>query len=652
MVKAKTGNEFYYLGNLLLEKQKYFPAQKAYLTALKKDYQNAKLFNNLGIVQKRLGKIESAKKSFTKAIKLDPELYGAHNNLGNINMVQNALEAARKNYLAANKINPYFKDSYNNLGIYWQASGDLNKAEKSYRQALEISPKYVDALNNLGSIYQYRGLTQKAIEIYKEALIVKSDSAEIYFNLASSYGTDHISKSIAMAEKAVALSPDYQDAYYLLIRQLQVICEWQKVDRLLPKLKKMTARAIKKGDRPGEEVFFTIGNWDNPKHSLQVARAWDKYITAKVRPILKKFDFAKHQSGPKIRIGYISSDFRDHVIAHLMVDIYKLHDRRKFDVYAYALSPSDGSYYRKTIQTNSVFREIYNLSYTDAAKQIYKDKIDILVDLNGYTKGARLEILALRPAPVQMTYLGFPGTTGSSFLDYTLVDKTLVPKSLAKYYSEELIYMPDCYQVQGYSRFKNIGIPPTHKGFIFCSFNNNYKIRQPVFATWMRILKQVPGSILWLLGERPESTQNLIGYAKKCGLDSKRIVFAKRMSLGKHLKRLTSADLALDTYPYNGGATTSNALFAGVPVVTLQGKNYAARMSSSLIAAAGIPEMITTNLKDYENLAVELALNKDKLGRIKAKLWEGRTTRPLFNTEIFVRNLEKAYLNIWKKHLN
>ncbi|CAN5349939.1 hypothetical protein BH10PAT1_BH10PAT1_1000 [soil metagenome] len=647
MVKPKTKEDYYNLGNLYLERGQIKEATKVYKKALKMGLVDARLFNNFGITLKQQDKRTEAEKYFQKAIKKDPTLYGAYNNLGNIEILNRNFKEAEKYFINAFEINPYFKDAYNNLGTIWQALGDLTKAENYYRLALEINPNYIDALNNLGTIYQYKGEMQKALEVYKHALKINNKNADIYFNLASAYGLENIAQSIKNSEKAIAIKPDYQDAFYLLLRQLQVICEWDKFDKLLPKLKKMTSDAIAKNERPGEALFFTIGNWDDPKRIYEVGKAWNNYMLEKILPYSKPYDFKNRRQKNKLRIGYISSDFRNHVIAHQMVDMYKLHDRENFEIFTYSLDSDDKNYFKKQISMHTKFTNISELSYIDAANKIYNDEIDILVDLNGYTKGARLEILALKPAPIQITYLGFPSTTGASFFDYTIADKNLVPKKYQKYYSEEIIYMPDCYQVQSYGRFKNLQtkLETKNKTFVFASFNNNFKIRRNVFETWMNILKQVPNSVLWLLDERKESTENLIKYAKKYGVDEKRIIFQKRLNLKKHLERLTDVDLCLDTYPYNGGATTSNALFAGVPVVTLQGKNYVARMSSSLLISAQIPEMITQNLKNYEELAIKLATNKMQLIKIKRKLKNARNGN-LFNTKLFVENLEKEYKKI------
>jgi protein O-GlcNAc transferase len=338
-----------------------------------------------------------------------------------------------------------------------------------------------------------------------------------------------------------------------------------------------------------------------------------------------------------------------------MLGLFELHDRNRFIVHGYSHGKDDGSFYRQKIRQDcDKFSELDNLSHDEAAKCIYRDKVDILVDLMGHTRGNRLAICARRPSPIQVSYLGFLGTTGAEFIDYFITDKIVTPEDQSIYYTEKLVFLPDSYQINDHLQQisenqwlkQDCGLPP--EGFVFCSFNQPYKIDPDMFDTWMRILRRIPQSVLWLLNQNFAATENLQRRAQAQGIQPSRLIFADALPLEDHLARLRLADLALDTRIYNGGATTSNALWAGVPVITLKGDHFVSRMSSSILSAVGLSELVTHNLKDYEALAVELAGRPDKLRAVRKKLARNRLTHPLFDTPRFVRNLENAYKMMWK----
>ncbi len=333
-----------------------------------------------------------------------------------------------------------------------------------------------------------------------------------------------------------------------------------------------------------------------------------------------------------------------------------MHNREEFEIYCYSYGKNDESGYRKKIQRDcDKFVDVRNLSYVDTANRIYEDRVDILVDLMGYTKASRLEICALRPAPIQVNYLGFPGTTGAEFFDYIITDRLVTSEDQADYYSENFVYMPHCFMVSDYTQAisepdwekADLGLP--EESFVFSSLNQAYKIAPSVFDVWMKVLRQVPKSVLWLGQLNATAEQNLKRQAHEKGVSPERLVFAERVpSKDEHLARLRLVDLALDTSIYNGHATTNDALWAGVPVITLKGSHFASRASASLLTAIGLPELITHSLEEYEALAVHLALDSDELRGIRQRLAKNRLTEPLFDTPLFVRNLEKAYKEMWE----
>ncbi|MCP3951232.1 MAG: glycosyltransferase, partial [Desulfobacterales bacterium] len=367
--------------------------------------------------------------------------------------------------------------------------------------------------------------------------------------------------------------------------------------------------------------------------------------------VAEAFPFkTKTKNDPKISIGYLSGNYKDHPMAHLMLGLLKLHSREQFRINCYSYGPDDGSQYRQAIEQNcDKFADIRKLHYMAAAKAIYADNIDILVDLVGHTQGSRMAICALRPAPVQVRYLGLAGTTGADFFDYIVTDKIVTPETDDESYSEKFVYMPHCYQVNHYPQSawdkiwlrKDFNLPA--EGFVFSAFHQGYKIDPVIFDTWMNILRQVPGSVLWLQHNGDTTDNHLQNEARLRNIDSDRLIFSKRLPKEEHLSRLRLADLALDTRIVTGAATTSDALWMGVPVVTTRGSHFASNMSASILSAVGMQELAVENLRAYERMTIELARDPEALSALRQRLIYNRNTQPLFDTERFTRNLEAAY---------
>ncbi|MDL1867795.1 hypothetical protein FBR06_11350, partial [Betaproteobacteria bacterium PRO4] len=341
-----------------------------------------------------------------------------------------------------------------------------------------------------------------------------------------------------------------------------------------------------------------------------------------------------------------------HPVAMLAVELFEQHDKDKFEIYAFCWSPDDGSVLRqRVIQAVDHYIPVHGKSEDEIAKLIRQHEIDILIDLQGQTSGAKTIMLAQRPAPIQITYLGLPATTGLPGIDYVIADRYLIPEEHAGYYSEKPLYMPDVYQVS--DRKRAIGKTPTRTDcglpddkFVFCSFNNNHKYTLEVFTTWMNILRQVPDSVLWLLADNPWSRANLLKQAEAQGIDPNRLFFAERALPADYLARYHVADLFLDTFPFNAGTTANDALWMELPVLTMSGRSFAARMAGALLTAAGLPELITYDLKTYESKAIKLAKDARALKRLRKKLADAKTKSPLFNTTQFARNLETHYIEL------
>jgi predicted O-linked N-acetylglucosamine transferase (SPINDLY family) len=358
----------------------------------------------------------------------------------------------------------------------------------------------------------------------------------------------------------------------------------------------------------------------------------------------------------KIRLAYLSADFRDHAVAQVMAELLERHDRSRFEVMGISFGPDDGSEMRARLQR--AFDEFIDVRAErdgDIARLLHGREVDIAVDLMGYTLHSRPEILGFRPAPIQVNYLGYPGTLGADFIDYVIADPVVLPFDQQPFYTEHIVHLPDCYLpydtgrkiAEGTQSRRDAGLP--EQGFVFCSFNNSFKIMEPMFSVWMRLLHQVDGSVLWLRRTDPHAEANLCSEARARGVDPARLVFADRCdNLEDHLARHRLADLFLDTLPYNAHSTTSDALWAGLPVLTCRGRAFAGRVAASLLQAVGLPELVTETLADYEALALRLARDPTLLAEIRAKLAHGRQTQPLFDADRFRRHVESAYATMWE----
>jgi len=582
--------------------------------------------------------------------------------------------------------------------VEYHRAGQLQEAEAIYRKILESQPNHADALHllggiahqigkhdaavnlirqairnapdnplyysNLAAVFKAQGKSEEVISCCSKAIELDPNHAEAYNNMGSAFLEQGKSaEAIACFRKAVESDPNYSDALGNLGFQLLHNCAWKEFDQLFPQLEAANQTAMDKGLKSIEDPFASLMRSDDPARNFAVAKSWASDISRRISQSKPYFPFEERKSplffSRKIVVGYLSNDFRNHATAYLMRSLFGLHDREKFKIIAYSFGENDGSIFRKQIEQDcDKFVDMRQLGHTESAKCIYKDRVDILVDLMGHSRNNRMEICALRPAPVQIAYLGFPGTSGADFFDYMITDKIVTPSDHAAYYTEKFVYMPHCYQINDHIRSasgkewkkSDFGLPQT--GFIFCSFNNSYKIEPLIFETWMKILRQVPESVLWILGGNELAEKNLRQEAENRDIKAQRLIFAKRLAPHEHLARHRLADLMLDTRICNGHTTTTDALWSGVPVITIQGRHFPSRVSSSILTAMGLPELITHNTEEYEKLAVRLATHSDDLLNLKEKLEKNRLTSPLFDTSRLVINLETAYKEMWKAFLS
>ena len=496
---------------------------------------------------------------------------------------------------------------WNILGAAHKGVGNLTAAETAFRHASELNANFADAYSNLGVTLQDQGKLDDAIAAY---------------------------------ERALALKPDYAAAEAQMLHQQQHVCDFS----VAPTLPDASARL---GITTDAVPTFVALPWiDNPRHQLERSITWanEKYT----RPPLTLL--ARPSTRPKrLKLGYFSADFHDHATLYLMAGLLREHNNQDFEVFAYSYGRSKlGQWRKQAEQAVDHFFDVTDKSDREIADLARSHSLDFAIDLKGYTTKTRSQIFQYRISPIQINYLGYPGSMGAGFIDYVVADPTIIPDEQREYYSEKVIYLPHSYQPNDNKREissatttrADFGLPET--AFVFCCFNNNYKISPREFDIWMRLLQQVDGSVLWLLKSNKWAEHNLRKEAELCGVDPTRLVFAEKVSHADHLARHKHADLFIDTFNYNAHTTASDALWGGLPVVTKQGKQFAARVAASLLNAVGLPELITDTEEHYERLILALATRPEKLAAIRAKLAKNRLQKPLFDTERYTRNFERG----------
>lgn len=555
-------------------------------------------------------------------------------------------------------IEPRDSDALFHLGALLFRRMRLEEAAHAFRLALRQAPDNHHLWMRLGEVGIARfteNSLREAAQCFRKALELRPELAIAHFNLGEVHALEgRHGDAQRCYEQALRLEPGSVAYQTSLLTQMLRLCDWSRLEELSEMLRRSA------GDLP-EQVphpFTLLSISSTPAEQLACARNYARSISAAVSAARERLGLRFDRPlGGRRRIGYLSAEFHAHATAYLAAELFELHDRSRFEVIAYSFGPDDGSAIRDRIKRGfDRFVDIRPLSNSEAAAAIHADGVDILVDLKGYTFRARPEIMALRPAPVQVNYLGYPGTMVAEFIDYLIGDRFVTPAGRASDYGEKLVVMPDSYQVN--DRNRPIGETPSRRalglpgrGFVFCCFNQAYKILPEMFSAWMRMLNAVPGSVLWLLEWNPWAAQNLRREASARGIDASRLVFSPSLPLAEHLGRLRAADLFLDTLPYNAHTSASDALWAGVPVLTCAGETFASRVAGSLLNAIGIPELVTRTLVEYETLGVHLACAPGELAALRQRLAGNRKSAPLFDTPRYVRNLEAAYQAMWDIHM-
>jgi predicted O-linked N-acetylglucosamine transferase (SPINDLY family) len=561
---------------------------------------------NLGVSLQRQGRVAEAAESFRQALRIMPNLPEAHCNLGLALVSLGKPDEAIAAYQRAIELRPNFPEAYNNIGQPLSDQRRLEEATMAFRRALEYRPGFVDALNNLVTTLRRRGMLAEALEI---------------------------------CERGLEVNPNNPKGRIEVVNLRRHVCAWHNFAADMQYIMDHAEEV---------EPFIMLNAPSTPAQQLASARKWSSKLTRGT-----PFSHAAPRKDGRIRVGYLSADYRQHATAYLVAELFERHDHSRFEWFAYSYGYDDGSEERKRMAKSFDHFVDFRLTPSEAAAQkIYEDKIDILVDLKGYTGDTRTDIIVNRPAPIQVNFLGYPGTMGADFVDYIVADPFVAPLEHQPFYSEKIVQMPHCYQPNDTKRpitqrlFPRslFGLP--EQGFVFCCFNGSYKITPVFFDIWMRLLKAVPGSVLWLLQTNNLAEANLRREAAVKGVDPARLVFSEGLALHDHLARHRLADLFLDTLPINAHTTASDALWAGLPLLTCAGDIFVGRVAGSLLKAVGLPELIATSPAEYEAKALELTANPQKLAQIKEKLAQNRLQMPLFDIGSYTRSLERAYIRM------
>jgi predicted O-linked N-acetylglucosamine transferase (SPINDLY family) len=679
---------------------------------------NSGAHRNLGLALKQLGQLEAALGCFDRAIALDANCAIAHYCRAEVCKDFGRADEALASYDAAIASNPEFAEACYSRGVLLHQRAQLDAAIASYDQVIRVRPAHVEAHANkalalhslgklidalagydgvialrqdLGPIYLQRGNVlrdlhrlEDALASYDQAIAISPNHAEaIYHRGVLLLALDRVDAAIASFDRAIAIKPDYAEAYfnrgyarrlmnrfeeaaadYEVVAALvpdfeflpgarleasQQICNWMGFDALVGQI----AAGIE-NDRRASHPLILMALIDSPRLQHRAARTWVSH-SCPARDSLGPI--ARRTRPERLRIGYFSADFHEHPLSRLLAELIEIHDRSRFEIIAFAFGPDTLDPMRqRLVRSFDRFIEVKEKSNLEIAALARSLDVDIAVDLGGHVQNNRSGIFALRAAPLQVNYLGYLGSMGASYIDYVVADHIVVTAESENHFSEKIIYLPDCFQVNDRKRRiaeeiftrEKLGLPSS--GFVFCCFNTNYKILPGTFAAWMRILKQVPESTLLLYAGYDAVKSNLRRQAVQQEVDPRRLIFAERLQPPEYLSRYRAADLFLDTWPYNGGTTASDALWAGLPVLTLAGEAFASRVAASLLNAIGLPELIATTPQQYEELAIELASNPRRLAQITSRLRENRLSSALFDTPRFTRNLEAAYTAIHDRY--
>jgi predicted O-linked N-acetylglucosamine transferase (SPINDLY family) len=649
-VDAKNLPALHILGLVKASQEKFEEAANLLARAARIEPNDASIRYNLAKALADSGSDREAIPHHKKSIELDPNNPQAWLNYGRTSTKLGRHDDALTYYDKALGLQPDYAEAVLNKGAALKELKRYEEAIVCAEQALTINFNLAEGWLNLGAALKELKLYDKAITHFDKALSLQPDYAEAWGNKGLSlHELKRYDEAIVHIEKALSLKSDIDWLYGQLLSTKMKICSWAD---LMDSVEIISKRVL-----VNERVVQPFTLLELNDEALLHKKSSEIYVQHRYPLNTTLGPIFKHPQGQKIRIAYFSGDFKNHPVAYLTAELFEIHDRSRFETYAFSLmTASDGM--RDRIHNGfDHFIDTEKMSDLEIAQHARELRIDIAIDLSGFTEGARTGIFSYRAAPIQVNWLGYPGTSGADFIDYIVADKTIIPESHQRFYTEKVVYLPDTYMVDDSMRIpsprifirEECGLPKND--FVFCCFNNSHKFNPQVLDSWSRILLKVENSVLWIPENNQYFMSNVVIEFEKRGIHSKRIIFAKRIELmADHLARSSLADIFLDTYPYNAHTTTMDSLKAGVPVLTLMGESFTSRVAASLLNAIGLPELITTTQSEYEDTAIELAMNPQKLASIKQKLASNRLTAPLFNTPRFTKNLEAAYIKMYERY--
>lgn len=674
------------LGNMYMSQGDAASATEHYRSAAKLEPKIPEIFANLGAALRQTGRNQEARRALRKALSLQPDFPEVHNTLGNVLVDSNELAKAAEHFekalaskpeLAGARVNfghvlmqlgrpgearaafekavaadPNFAPAHNGHGLLLQAENQHEAALAAFQRAIETDSGYAEARNNLAISTQALGRHDDALAIMRDIVKSYPEAPTVQLNLG------HILQAMGRHGEAVtayetALKSDeaLDEAIPFLAHSLLSICLWRDLALIEKRL-----MAIASKGAATVPPFALAGTPASPALRLKAARRSSEQHAKNVAALKESVSFGAPEPAARLRVGYVSPDFRTHSVAAAFHGLFEARDRSDFEWFGYSLNSPEGDEAAKGFESEfDSFADISQLSALEAAQRINGDDIHVLVDLAGHTRDSRLEIFALEPAPVQVHYLGYGSTIGADYIPWLMTDPVHTPPELAAHCSETLVYLPDTFMAATPSDISDspwtrndCGLPKD--GFVFANFNAHYKFRPGTFDVWMRLLEGLPGSVLWLRDGMPDAVRNLRAEAKTRGIDPTRLVFAPRAERAEHLARHRLADLALDTQWHAGGVTTLDALWSGVPVIGIAGTAHSERTGASILNAVGLPELSATDLESYETMAHGLAHDPKALSVLRGKLATNLKTAPLFDVNRLARHVETAYRLMWQSH--
>jgi protein O-GlcNAc transferase len=641
----------HYKGVIFLQKKDFIKSIYFITHSLQLNPNNSTALSNLGLAYQNNHNYEAACAVFNQALLINPNFVNAHFNIASVYYHLLNFDLAKKHLNTTLDLNPHFIDAYNSLGNIYQEERDFSTAISFYDKAIALDPTHSNSYNNKANVLHSLNNTTEALNLYLQASIYDPLEASIFNNLGNIYRDLNIlNESLNYYEMCKKLNPYFEFIDGSLLTLNMLMCNWDKFDILVSDL----IEKVNNFERVSAP-FPLLAAIDDPMIHLKSAKIWAISKSSK-KTSFSNFDFPQHFN--KIKLAYFSSDFRNHAVSFLIAELFSLHDREIFEVIGFSISKNPDD--ELTEQIKSTFdhyiyaNELSDIEIINICRAL---RIDIAIDLNGWTANNRYSLFSQRLAPIQISYLGYLGSMGSECYDYIIADEIIIPQHLQSCYSEKIIYLPS-FQINDSRRVDfqhflhkvDFDIPSNH--FVFCCFNNVYKITPLVFDTWMNILVQVPESVLLLSGENEWASRNLLSKAISRGIDTSRIIFFERSTRDEYLSRYSLCNLFLDTFPYCAGTTSSDSLWSGVPVLTCIGNSFASRMGASILNSIGLQELITTDLLEYQNLAIKLASNSNFYSSIKHKLDSNKNIFPLFKPKEFTRSIEKGYLIAYHNYLN